>query len=87
MDWHWQQVPATGTVYTYVWADNPPVPGQPVYNMTVVELDIDQAEPVRVLSSVLDATKENLHCGERVSVKFESVGAGLAVPMWTLGSI
>jgi hypothetical protein len=81
---HWEPVPGTGTVYTYFWADHVAIPGQDVYNMSIIELDVQPKEPIRVMSSVLDVARTDLVCGAKVAVSFEPVGAGLAVPLWRL---
>jgi uncharacterized OB-fold protein len=84
MQWHWQPVPGEGTVYSYFWADHVVIPGQDVYNMSIVELPIQPDAPIRLMTNVVNATKQTLDCGLAVTVHFEPVGAGLAVPLWRL---
>src|SRR5262245_42444945 len=85
-DWDWDVVPARGHVYSYTWSDHPVFPGLDNYNMTVIELDETVGERVRVLSQVLDASKDELEVGKPVVAVFEQVGAGLAVPLWRLAA-
>ncbi|MGX7680186.1 Zn-ribbon domain-containing OB-fold protein [Jatrophihabitans sp. DSM 45814] len=84
MEWTWTPVSGQGRVYTYMWADNVPIPGQEVYNMSVIELDGLDGDPVRILSQVVEATRESLQVGKAVSVEFVALGGGLAVPQWRL---
>jgi uncharacterized protein len=83
-DWTWDDVPGTGTVFSYTWADTRAVADSPLYNITVVELDGTQGEPVRVLSRVLDVDKEQLRCDLPVTVAFEPFDDDVAVPMFRL---
>ena len=56
-------------MYTYTWVDRPVTPQLAhlgVYNITVVELDGTQGEPVRVLSRVDDVAREALQVGLEV---------------------
>jgi uncharacterized protein len=83
-EWAWDDVPGTGTVFSYTWADTRAVGDSPLYNITVVELDGTQGEPVRVLSRVLDVDKEQLRCDLPVVVTFEPFDDDVAVPMFRL---
>ena len=77
--WSWDDVPGTGHVYTYTWVDRPVTPQLAhlgVYNITVVELDGTQGEPVRVLTRVDDVTREQLVVGLAVNVDFEPLDDG-----------
>ena len=66
-------------MYTYTWVDRPVTPQLAhlgVYNITVVELDGTQGEPVRVLSRVEDVAREALQVGLPVVVGFEPLDDG-----------
>jgi uncharacterized OB-fold protein len=84
--WHWDEVPGTGTVFTYTWADQRPTFDIPLYNITVVELDGTQGEPVRLWTQVVDVTKEELRCDLAVEVCFSSFDDEVAVPMFRVQS-
>ena len=82
--WEWSEVPGTGTVFTYTWADARPVPDSPLYNIAVVELDGTEGEPVRLMSQVVDAAKDDLRCDLPVEVVFEPFDDDVAVPLFRL---
>lgn len=46
------------------------------YNVTLVELE----EGPRLISTVVEASKEDLHMGMELQVVFEDIGGGLALP-------
>jgi uncharacterized OB-fold protein len=54
------------------------------YNICVVELDGTQGEPVRLLSWVEGAGREDLACALKVRADFKDVGYGLGVPYFRL---
>ena len=80
--WSWQQVPGTGTVYTYTWIDSPTHPGNAGDNVVVVELDGTKGEPVRVPGWVLGVGQGELACGMPVEVDFEIINDHIGVPFW-----
>ncbi len=83
--WSWADVPGTGHVYTYTWADRPVTPQLAhlgVYNITVVELDGTQGEPVRVLTRVDGVSREELRVGLEVEVAFEPLDDESALPVF-----
>jgi len=80
--WEWSDLPGTGSVFSYTWADARPVPDSPLYNIAVVELDGTEGEPVRVLSRVLDVDKDSLCCDLSVEVVFEPFDDEVSVPMF-----
>jgi uncharacterized OB-fold protein len=88
LEWSWDEVPGTGQVYTYTWVDRPVAPHLAhlgVYNITVVELDGTQGEPVRVLSRVDGVARDALHVGLAVTVAFEPFADGeSALPVFHL---
>jgi uncharacterized OB-fold protein len=80
--WEWSEVPGTGTVFTYTWADVRPVADSPLYNITVVELDGTEGEPVRVMSQVVGVDKDALSCDLRVEATFEPFDDEVSVPVF-----
>jgi len=85
MEWDWADLPGTGTVYSYTWVDEPPQGVMAVlgtYNITIVELDGVEGEPVRMMGRVVDIEKDDLVCGLRVNVDFEPIDAEIARPVW-----
>jgi uncharacterized protein len=77
--WSWDDVPGTGRVFTYTWVDRPVTPQLAhlgIYNITVVELDGTQGEPVRVLTRVDDVARAELQVGLEVMVGFEPLDDG-----------
>jgi uncharacterized OB-fold protein len=76
LDWAWDTLPGTGTVFTYTWVTDPIIPAiedRVPYNVAIVEVDGTDGEPVRVVSNVVDATPETLAVGERVTLHCEAV--------------
>jgi uncharacterized OB-fold protein len=81
-EWTWVPVPGTGTVYTYTWADQRALMTSPIYNVSVVELDGTQGEPVRMITQVLDVEREDLVVDLPVTVVFEPFDDEVAVPFF-----
>jgi uncharacterized protein len=79
-DWVWDEVPGTGRVYSYTWADQRPSMDSPVYNISVVELDGTHGEPVRLLTKVIDVERDRLVVDLAVRVIFEPFDEEVAVP-------
>jgi hypothetical protein len=75
-------VPGTGLVYTYTWADQRAAMDSPIYNVTVIELDGTEGEPVRMITQVLDVEREALQVGLPVAVVFEPFDDEVAVPFF-----
>jgi hypothetical protein len=80
--WEWDEVAGTGTVFTYTWADNRPLADSPLYNISVIELDGTEGEPVRIMTRVLDVDKDSLVCDLPVEVCFERFDDERSVPMF-----
>jgi uncharacterized protein len=80
-EWEWSPVVGTGRVYSFTWADWPPPP-EGDRNITVVELDGIEGEPVRVLSWVTDVGRDDLVCDLAVEVTFLPLDGEVAVPAW-----
>ena len=76
LDWGWDTLPGTGTVFTYTWVADPIIPAiedRVPYNVAIVEVDGTEGEPVRVVSNVVDATPDTLAVGDRVTLHCEAV--------------
>lgn len=81
MKWDWDELPGTGTVFSYTWADQRPVPDMPLYNISIVEVDGAQGEPVRIMTRVV-ADRGVLDIGLPVEVVFEKFDAETALPFF-----
>ena len=63
LDWAWDELPGTGTCTPTRGPTSPSPRSSPhlgVYNITVVELDGTQGEPVRLLTRVVDVERDDL---------------------------
>ena len=69
-------------MYSYIWADRPVTPDfghLGLYNVSVVELDDTEGEPVRIVARVNGTDKDTLRVGLPVEVDFDPIdgdGAG-----------
>lgn len=81
MKWDWDELPGTGTVFSYTWADQRPVADLPLYNISVVEVDGTSGEPVRIMTRVV-ADKDTLAIGLPVEVTFERFDDETAIPFF-----
>jgi uncharacterized protein len=81
MKWDWNELPGTGTVFSYTWADQAPIADIPLYNISVIEVDGTQGEPVRIMTRVL-ADKDTLRVGLPVEVTFERFDNETAIPFF-----
>jgi len=81
-EWTWDEVPGTGTVFSFTWADQRAVMTSPIYNISVIELDGTQGEPVRLMTQVKEVDKEGLYCDLPVEVCFETFDEEISVPMF-----
>ena len=87
LDWDWDTLPGTGTVFTYTWVVQPLHPAvEPVvpYNVSVVEVDGASDEPVRLASNVVDATEETLRVGARVTLACDKLTDDVGLPRFRL---
>jgi uncharacterized protein len=80
-EFSWSPVPGTGRVFSFTWVDFPPPP-EGERNLSVVELDGTQGEPVRVLSWVVDIPRGSLACDQPVEVIFLPVDHEVSIPVW-----
>lgn len=81
-EWTWSPLPGTGKVYTYTWADQRAAMDSPIYNVTVIELDGTQGEPVRMITQVVDIERDALVVDLPVEVVFEPFDDEVAVPFF-----
>jgi uncharacterized OB-fold protein len=85
LQWDWQDLPGTGTVFSYFWSHHPVTPELSplgIYNGAVIETDGAVGEPLRLMSWVTGVTRETLQIGLRVIVHFDPVDAHMALPIF-----
>lgn len=85
LDWDWQDMQGTGTVFSYFWCNHPVAPSVAelgVYNVAVVEIDGVEGDPVRLTTWVTDVDHDTLKIGLRVRVHFDPAGDGMALPIF-----
>jgi uncharacterized OB-fold protein len=80
--WLWDDLPGTGTVFSFTWADSRPVLDSPLYNISIIEVDGTQGEPVRIMTQVVEVGKDDLRCDLPVVVCFEPNDTETSVPMF-----
>jgi len=83
-EWDWDDVPGTGTVFSYTWADTRAPADMPLFNIVVVELDGTEGEAVRLITQIPDIDKGDLECDAPVEVFFEPFDDEVAVPLFKL---
>jgi uncharacterized OB-fold protein len=81
-EWEWDELPGTGRVFTYTWADQRAAMDSPIYNISVIELDGTQGEPVRLMTQVIGVDKETLTVDLPVEVSFQPFDEEIAVPFF-----
>jgi uncharacterized OB-fold protein len=87
IDWAWDTLPGTGTVFTYTWVVeplHPVVEAVAPYNVAVVEVDGASDEPVRVVSNVVDADENTLRVGARVTLACDKLSDDVGLPRFRL---
>jgi uncharacterized protein len=82
LEWDWDELAGTGTVFSYTWADARPLADVPLYDISVIELDGTQGEPVRLMTRVVDVEREDLQVGLPVEVTFEKFDDEVAIPFF-----
>jgi uncharacterized OB-fold protein len=82
MKWDWDDLPGTGTVFAYTWADQRPVADSSIYNISIIQLDGTTGQPVRLMTRVVDVDKASLRIGLPVGVTFEAVDDQVAIPFF-----
>ena len=83
----WDTLPGTGQVFTYTWVVQPLHPAVEEvapYNVSVVEVDGTEGEPVRLVTNVVDATAETLEVGAAVSLACEHLTEDVGLPRFRL---
>ncbi|WP_244135772.1 MULTISPECIES: Zn-ribbon domain-containing OB-fold protein [Burkholderia] len=81
----WVTVPGTGTIYSFTIITNPPFPEAAAhvpYVPAVVE--VDGAPGVRLVSAIVGAPLEDVTIGSRVSVTWQDLSDGVALPRFAL---
>ena len=87
LDWAWDTMSGTGTVFTYTWVVQPLHPAVEAvvpYNVAVVEVDGATGEPVRIVSNVVDADEETLRVGTRVTLACDKFTHDVGLPRFRL---
>jgi uncharacterized OB-fold protein len=87
LDWEWDSLPGTGTVFTYTWvvqALHPAVEAVAPYNVAVVEVEGAADEPVRIVSNVVDADEATLRVGTRVTLACDRLTDEVGLPRFRL---
>lgn len=87
LDWAWDTLPGTGRVFTFTWvvhAVHPAVAERVPYNVTVVALDGVTGGPVRIVTNIIDATRESLAVGMPVSLACERLTDSVGLPRFRL---
>lgn len=87
LDWEWHTLPGTGRVFTYTWvvqALHPAVEAAAPYNVSVVEVDGTDDEPVRLVTNVVDATEATLWAGVAVTLACDRLDDEIGLPRFRL---
>lgn len=82
-DFTWEDLPGTGTIFTYTVIRHPLRPDlQDVtpYVGAIIELDGTQGAGARIMANVIDCDPEALQIGDKVEVVFETISDTFAVP-------
>jgi hypothetical protein len=82
-DFVWEELPGTGTIYTFTIVRHPLRPQLAAavpYVGAIIELDGTQGAGARVMANVIDCDPETVRIGDRVRVAFEKISDTLAVP-------
>lgn len=87
--WEWSTLPGTGIVYTYVWIPDRVRSAQlgrdVLTNVTIVELDGTDGDPVRITTNVLDAWEPgDLEVGQRVELECVTLADEVGLPCFRL---
>lgn len=85
LEWSWSELPGTGVVFSYTWVDEPAhgmLSHLGEYNISVIELDGCEGDPVRMLGRIVDIDRDQLRCDLLVEVDFEPFDGEVAIPIW-----
>lgn len=77
----WKAVPGTGTVFSYTIVHHPAhkaLKSAVPYNVVVVHLD--DADDVRIVSNVIDASPSEISVGLRVALVWDEIEGGMFLP-------
>lgn len=77
----WKAVPGTGTVFSYTIVHHPAhkaLKSAVPYNVVVVHLD--DADDVRIVSNVIDASPREISVGLRVALVWDEIEDGMFLP-------
>jgi uncharacterized OB-fold protein len=79
LEMEWVELAGTGTVYSYAMLHHPQ---HPAFSYPVIAALIDLDEGIRLLSNLVGVDSAEVHIGMRVSVLFDAVADGMAVPVF-----
>jgi uncharacterized OB-fold protein len=80
-DARWQELPGTGTVYSYTVVHQAFLPALAAHLPYIVAvLELDGAPGVRFISNLVDVDANGVHVGLRVELVWDDIAAGYAVP-------
>jgi uncharacterized OB-fold protein len=81
LDVRWQELPGTGTVYSYTVVHQAFLPALAAHLPYIVAvLELDGAPDVRFISNLVEVGIEAVQVGMHVEVVWEDIGTGYAVP-------
>jgi hypothetical protein len=83
--WDWDEHSGRGRVFSYTWSHHPVHPGLAhlgVYNVSVIELDDTEGDPVRLVSFVTDVEPGELEIDQPVELHFDRVNDETALPVF-----
>lgn len=85
-DFAYEEVSARATVCSWTVLHQSFVPGfDDLLPLTLVDARLDTPEEVRLIGRLVDGTAADLRLGDSVTVVFEDLAPGVAVPAFTLG--
>lgn len=86
-DFAWEELPGTGTIYTYTVVRHPLRPdlyaAVPLVG-AIIELDGTQGAGARIMGNVIDCDVDKVRIGDRVAVVFEKISETFTVPRFRL---
>lgn len=85
-DYSFQPVASTGTIRAWTTLRQPFLPGFAAdLPIVLVDVAVDGLDDVRLIGRLLDGPEAELHLDDAVSLAFEHLEGGFAVPAFTLG--
>ena len=85
----WEELPGTGTIYTFTVVRHPLHPGLDdvvPYVSAVVDLDGTQGAGARLIANIVDCDPETVAVGDKVRIRFDKVSETYAVPRFVPAS-